>query len=236
MRYIKKPNPDFWDEKDSFTIEELAYLFYNLEPQYKLPHPKEIMDTMESIIYDDDNIFGIEVKKGICYVPHDRRFLKGQIKKVKTASGKKIRKKTYSNDGVTRFPRQALRQWAIEQQVLHLYDFLQTKEERAVAAAPPGDLAPNAPSVSLSPSAGGEIAPDDDVCTLPYMTENLKKLAVIMREYLDKPEQTRTPGDIRRLIDEAFGFMPEQNGPSRDSYSIAHMIEPDAIRTKPGPG
>ena len=48
MRYIKKPNPDFWDEKDSFTIEELAYLFYNLEPQYKLPHPKEIMNTMNS--------------------------------------------------------------------------------------------------------------------------------------------------------------------------------------------
>ena len=50
MEYIKKPNPDFWDDKDSFTIEELAYLFYNLEPQYKLPHPKEIMDTMESIM------------------------------------------------------------------------------------------------------------------------------------------------------------------------------------------
>lgn len=68
------------------------------------------------------------------------------------------------------------------------------------------------------------------------MTENLKKLAVIMREYVDKPEQPPKPGHIRRLIDEAFGFMPEQNGPSCDSYSIAHMIEPDAIRTKPGPG
>lgn len=149
MRYIKIPNLDFWDEKESFTIEELTYLFYNLEPQYSLPHPKEIMATMESII-SDDGIFGIEQKKGISYFPNYRRFLKVQIKKVKTANGKQIQKKIYSND-VTRFPRQALRQWAIEQQVLHLYDFLQTKEERALAAAPPGDLEPNAPSVSHSP-------------------------------------------------------------------------------------
>ncbi len=260
MEYIKKPNPDFWDEKDSFTIEELAYLFYNLEPQYKLPHPKEIMDTMESIIYDDDNIFGIEVKKGICYVPHDRRFLKGQIKTVKTASGKIIRKKTYSNDGVTRFPRQALRQWAIEQQVLHLYDFLQTKEERPLAPPPPADVEPAQPELSSgstdisgqgvenipeedvpfgspSPTSGAETSADDDVITLPYMTESLKKLAVIMQEYLKDPAHPPKQGYIRGRIDEAFGFKPEKDGsPSRNSYSIACMIEPDAIRTRRGRG
>ena len=50
------------------------------------------------------------------------------------------------------------------------------------------------------------------------------------------PEKPPNQGFIRGLIDNALQFQPEQNGPSRTSYSIARMIEPDAIRTKPGPG
>lgn len=183
MKYIKLPNLDFWDEQESFTIEELTYLFYNLEPQYDLPHPKQIMATMKLII-KDDGIFGIEQKKGMHYVPDERRFLIRQVNKVRTKDVKRTQKTTYSDD-VTRFPRQALRQWAIEQQVLDLYDFLKTKEERAVAAAPPGDLdpahqkqpsvpadisaqsvaiipEPDSHSVSLSPKVGDETSPDDD--------------------------------------------------------------------------
>ena len=183
MKYIKIPNLDFWDEQESFTIEELTYLFYNLEPQYDLPPPKQIMATMKLII-NDDGIFGIEQKKGMHYVPDERRFLIRQEKKEKTEDGKQTQETTYSED-VTLFPRQALRQWAIEQQVLDLYDFLKTKEERAVTAAPPGDTEPahqklpsvpadisaqsvaiipepDIHSVSLSPKAGDETSPDDD--------------------------------------------------------------------------
>ncbi len=184
MKYIKIPNLDFWDEKESFTIEELTYLFYDLEPQYNLPHPTQILATMKAII-KDEGIFGIEQKKDMRYLPKRRRFLIPLGKeRVKDECGKPVRRTVYSDD-VTRFPRQALRQWAIEQQVLDVYDFLKTKEERAVAAAPPGDLEtahqklpsvpadisaqsvaiipePDIHSVSLSPKAGDETSPDDD--------------------------------------------------------------------------
>ena len=193
MRDIKKPDLDFWDDKESFTIEELTYLFYDLEPQYNLPHPTQILATMKAII-KDEGIFGIEQKKDMRYVPKRRRFLIPLGKeRVKDECGKPVRRTVYSDD-VTHFPRQALRQWAIEQQVLHLYDFLQTKEERPLAAPPPGDEEPaqpelpsdsaaisgqivknlaeeEVPSASPSPTAGAETSPEDDVITLPHKTK-----------------------------------------------------------------
>lgn len=133
----EKPNLEFWDKKDFFTIEETAYLFKNLEPQYKNPHPKRVMSLMKTFVRRKE-VFGTRIKKMRYSLRHRRYVTFYNIPESETEVcadpdyGPDY--VAYSTEDVTLFPRSELRKRAEELNRLHKIPFLQTPEERALAA------------------------------------------------------------------------------------------------------
>ena len=229
MRIIyEKANLEFWDKKDFFTIEETAYLFKGLEPQYKNRHPDKVLSLMKTFVRRG-YIFETNVKKMRYSVRHRRyvTFYNTPKSEISNFSDSDYGPGyvAYSTEDVTLFPRSELRKRAIELNRLHKMPFLQTPEERALAAISAEDPELTQGSTKIT-SSGTPL-------NLPHLNEKLQALQEILWEYWgtydpnDPPKQT----DIQKAIDAKLGYNKGSEGDnSRNAVAIAALFKPDNIK------
>jgi hypothetical protein len=224
----EKANLEFWDKKDFFTIEETAYLFQNLEPQYKNPHPKRVMSLMKTFIRREE-IFGTPIKKMRYSVRHRRyvTFYKIPESEPQNCADPDYGPDyvAYSTEDVTLFPRSELLKRAIELNRLRKIPFLQTPEQRALAAISAVDPELTQGSTVIT-SSGTPL-------NLPHLNEKLLALKEILWEYWgiydtnDPPKQY----DIQKAIDAKLGYNKGTGGKnSRNAIAIASLFKPDNIK------
>mgnify|MGYP001765719158 CR=1 FL=1 len=255
MSFVPKPaNLDYWDLKDSFTVEELAYLFLNKEPQYEYWHPRSVKHVMETI-FDTKNIFGISPMEDMQFSRTHNRYIRSWSPSVDNSKNPPKRKnKIYgmvliSTEDVTRYPRNRVRAWAAACNLLPEIPFLQTKDERDLAAravvnepstidkiVKPEQLALRIMQCILdmdSPQVRNDENFINDTtgvfARLPYMNRTLKALFDIMWNlHIDNAYQkNKSQKIVEQAIDKVFGYNHAPNGTSRDARAIAPLLKPD---------
>ncbi len=224
----EKANLEFWDKKDFFTIEETAYLFKGLEPQYKNKHPDRVLSLMKTFVRRKE-IFGTQIKKMRYSVRHRRyvTFYKIPESELQDDSDPYYGPGyvAYSTEDVTLFPRSELRERAIELNRLHKMPFLQTPEERALAAISAED-----PELTQGST---EITSSGTPLNLPHLNEKLEALQEILWEYWGTYDTHNPPKqyDIQKAIDAKLGYNKGSGGKnSRNAVAIAALFKPDNIK------
>lgn len=223
----EEANLEFWDKKEFFTIEETAYLFKGLEPQYKIKHPPHVLSLIRQFV-KCKRVFGTRIKKMHYSFEHRRyvTFYEVPESELQDDSDPYYDPdfEPYSTEDVTFFPRSELRKWAILKHKLHAKPFLQTPEERASTATSAEDPEPAQVSTIIT-SQGITVH-------LPHLNQRLQMLVDILWDHWGTydPKHPPTQSTIQAAIDKKFGYNKGKGGKnSRGSVVIANLFKPDNI-------